>query len=155
VDEHYSARVLPSLSLGPRACARRQQLVAEFGGLRFTFGSEVEAKKQRLEDRREILLEKARLKGQLVAQKRIRTFLPFFTKQQLNIRDVRVLFDPVDYLAFRGLCLGDCKELIFIDHEPETTHREAFHKSLERTISRGNLEWKTVRIADDGTIASD
>jgi len=67
-------------------------------------------------------------------------------------QETRVLFDPVDYLAFRGLGDGDCKELMFIDREPDSNRRERLHNSLRRVIDAGNLEWKTVRIADDCTV---
>jgi|KBSSwiStaDraftv2_1062776.scaffolds.fasta_scaffold167172_3 predicted Holliday junction resolvase-like endonuclease len=112
----------------------------------------VEDKWRRLEDRRATLQKEACVEGRIAAQKRLRLFQPFFSRQRLNVKDVKVLFDPVDYLAFRGLDDGDCKELVFIDREPDSNRRERLHKSLRRAIDGGNLEWKTVRIADDCTI---
>src|SRR5712664_2639165 len=81
----------------------------------------VEAGRQRLDDQRGALREKARLKGRVAAQERLQLFQPFFSKQKLNVRDVKVLFDPVDYLAFRGIGEGDCREVMFIDHEPDSS----------------------------------
>jgi predicted Holliday junction resolvase-like endonuclease len=112
----------------------------------------VEDKQGRLEAQRAMLKEKACVKGRIAAQKRLKLFQPFFSRQRLNTKDVRVLFDPVDYLAFRGLGDGVCTELMFIDREPNSSRRERLHKSMRRAIDTGNLEWKTVRIADDCTI---
>jgi predicted Holliday junction resolvase-like endonuclease len=112
----------------------------------------VKDKQRRLEAQRAMLKEKACVEGRIAAQKRLQLFQPFFSRQRLNVKDVRVLFDPVDYVAFRGLGDGVCTELIFIDREPNSNRRERLHKSLRHAIDSGNLEWKTVRIADDGTI---
>ena len=112
----------------------------------------VEDEWSRLEDQRDALKKKACAAGKIALQKRLRLFQPFFSRQRLNVKDVRVLFDPVDYLAFRGLGDGDCKELMFIDREPNSDSQERLHKSMQRAIDSGNLEWKTIRIADDGTI---
>jgi predicted Holliday junction resolvase-like endonuclease len=114
----------------------------------------IENRRQRLEDQRARLQEKASAEGRIAAQKRLRSFQPFFSRRRLNVKDVKVLFDPVDYLAFRGLGDGRCTELIFIDREPESNRRERLHKSMHRVIDSGNLEWKTIRIADDGTITA-
>ncbi len=112
----------------------------------------VESRWQRLDDQRGALREKARLKGRIAAQERLQLFQPFFSRQRLNVRDVKVLFDPVDYLAFRGLGEGDCAEVIFIDREADSDRRERLHTSLRRAIDGGNLEWQTVRIADDCSV---
>ena len=114
--------------------------------------NKVKHRRQRLENQRVRLQEKACEEGRMAAQKRLRSFQPFFSRQRLNVKDVRVLFDPVDYLAFRGHSEGGCKELIFIDREPDSNPRESLHNSMRRAIDSGNLEWKTLRIADDGTI---
>jgi predicted Holliday junction resolvase-like endonuclease len=112
----------------------------------------VESRRQLLDDQRAALREKARLKGRIAAQERLQLFQPFFSSQKLSVRDVKVLFDPVDYLAFRGLGEADCKEVMFIDREPDSGRRERLHNSLRRVIDGGNLEWQTVRIADDCTV---
>lgn len=114
--------------------------------------SKVEHQRQLLDEQYEALQEQARLKGRIAAQERLRLFQLFFSGHGLNVKDVRVLFDPVDYLAFRGLADGDCKEVIVMDREPDSNHRERLHNSLGHAIDGGNLEWKTVRIADDGTV---
>ncbi len=112
----------------------------------------VEDERNRLEDQRDTLKRKACIAGKIALQKRLRLFQPFFSRQRLNVKDVRVLFDPVDYLAFRGLGEGECKELVFIDREPNSDSQERLHKSMRHAIDSGNLEWKTIRIADDGTL---
>jgi predicted Holliday junction resolvase-like endonuclease len=123
----------------------------DFDNLDMQWGK-VEIQRQRLEDQRAKLQEKACEEGRIAAQKRLRLFQPFFSRQRLNVKDVRVIFDPVDYLAFRGHSDGACKEVMFIDREPDSNRRERLHNSLRRAIDSGNLEWKTIRIADDCTI---
>ena len=112
----------------------------------------VKDKQRRLEAQRAMLKEKACVEGRIAAQKRLQLFQPFFSRQRLNVKDVRALFDPVDYVAFRGLADGVCTELIFIDRKANSNRRERLHKSLHHAIDSGNLEWKTVRIADNGRI---
>lgn len=112
----------------------------------------VEARRERFEGLRDKILDKARIKGQLAAQRRLKRLSGFFMKRRINLRDVKVMFDPVDYVVFRGLCTRECTEAVFIDREPDSSRREKVQDSLERSIQRGNLEWKTVRIADDGSL---
>lgn len=112
----------------------------------------VEARRERFEGLRDALRHKARLKGQVAAQNRLKRLSAFFMKRKINLRDVKVMFDPVDYVVFRGLCTRECTEAVLIDREPDSSRREKVQNSLERSIRRGNLEWKTVRIADDGSI---
>lgn len=131
--------------------ARKSPQRTEFDGLDAGW-LEVDKKRQRLNDQRDTMQLRARIKGQRAAKMRLRKFLPFFVSHRLNVRDVKVLFDPVDYLAFQGMSAGDCGAAIFIDRRPDSRRREKLHKSLERAISGGNLEWRTVRINDDATI---
>lgn len=98
------------------------------------------------------LQDKARQKGKKLAQFRLRAFSAFFARRKLDLRDVKVLFDPVDYVVFRNLCDDLCSEIVFVDREPDTMRREKVQSSLERALRRGNVEWKTIRIADNRTI---
>ena len=112
----------------------------------------VESAREELEGQEELLRERARKEGRRAARVRLKSFLPFFTRQRLDVRDVKVLFDPVDYLAFRDLAIGQCTDVVLIDREPTSRDRENLHASIERSIREGNLEWLTVRISDNGRV---
>lgn len=112
----------------------------------------VEKAREELEDQEESLREKARKKGRRAVMERLRSFLPFFARQRLDVRDVKLLFNPVDYLAFRDLTLGKCSDVVLIDREPNSRARENLHTSIQRSIREGDVEWLTARISDDGHV---
>ena len=107
---------------------------------------------ERLDQKEGELRELAREEGRRAARKRLRSFMPFFVRQRIEIRDVKVLFHPVDYIAFRELYNGDCNRVSFIDRRPNSKERERIQKSIHRSLTSGNIEWLTVRVLDDGNV---
>lgn len=68
-------------------------------------------------------------------------------------KDAKCLFDPVDFVIFHGLHVrGRIQEIVLLDHPPQSGRRERIQASLERTIRRGNIEWRTIRVGSDGTL---
>jgi predicted Holliday junction resolvase-like endonuclease len=111
---------------------------------------------QRLEDRfsddEESIREEARRRGQRAAAARLRAIAPAFVTRRINPNDVKVLFDPVDYVVFRGVSDRCCKAIDFLDHPPDSTARERSQKSLARALRAGNVEWRTLRVSEDGVV---
>ena len=85
----------------------------------------------------------------------MRRISPYFFGQSIDPKDVKLLFDPVEYLVFRGLIKRDCTSVEFVDHPAETKERERVQKSLERAIRAGNVEWQTFRVEQNGRIVQE
>lgn len=110
-------------------------------------------REERLDEREEAIREQARAKGRKAASRMARKIDPVFTPRHLNPDDAKVLFHPVDYVVFRGMTSGNTiREVIMLDRETTSkTHRQV-QRSIERAIDRGNYEWATLRVQDDGSI---
>lgn len=108
---------------------------------------------ERLFNDAERLREKAQKEGRKETERRLRSLTSFFRRQRIAVRDVRLLFHPVDYVAFRGLSDGSCTAVEFIDREPVSSEHEQLQRSIDQTIRAGNYAWITMRIEDDGRVS--
>lgn len=107
---------------------------------------------ERFDEREAEIREQAKIRGQRKARRRLRKISPFFFGQTIDPQDVKLLFHPVEYLVFRGMTVGKCSSVEFVDHPPETRERETVQKSLDRAIRAGNVEWQTFRVEPSGRI---
>jgi predicted Holliday junction resolvase-like endonuclease len=98
------------------------------------------------------LREKATRKGWLQARNRLRRIAPAFVGRGIDPQDVKVIFDPVEYVVFRGLNNKNTEAIKFVDREPNSSRRERVLNSIKRVIRSGNLEWHTYRVNEDGTV---
>lgn len=109
-------------------------------------------KEEKLDEQEEELREAARAKGRKRALQVIKRVDPVFTPRNLNPDDAKVLFHPIDYLVFNGMKAGAVRNLILLDRKGATKERIGLQKSVEKVIERGNYEWRTLRVEDDGTV---
>lgn len=107
---------------------------------------------QRFDDAEEQIRDEARRLGQLAARRRLRAIAPFFSRRRIELRDVKVLFHPVEYIVFRGMSGKNCLSVDFIDHPAESVDRERIQSSLQATISSGRIDWQTFRIDEYGRV---
>lgn len=110
---------------------------------------------EKFEEDEEQMREEARRIGQLAARRRLRQIAPFFSGRGIDPQDVKLIFHPVQYVAFKGMQKNLCASVDFIDHPPTNREQEVVHKSLNKAIRAGNLEWQTFRIGDDGRFISE
>ena len=110
---------------------------------------------ERFGEQEDQIREDARSRGMKLAQRRLRRIAPAFLSRQINPNDVKVIFDPVEYIAFRGLNAGSCTGIELIDRPPGDRRKERIHSSIESAVKRGNLEWRTIQITDDGEVAKE
>jgi predicted Holliday junction resolvase-like endonuclease len=73
----------------------------------------------------------------------------------VNPEDIKVLFHPVEYVAFRGLGRNNCTSVEFLAYPPTSQERETIQTSIRRAIDAGNIEWQTLRIEDTGRVVCD
>ena len=107
---------------------------------------------ERFDEKEQQIREKAKDLGRRAARRRIRAIAPFLRVQEIEPADVKVLFDPVEYVVFRNLRDRACSAVDFVDHPPESKARELVIKSIQDTLRAGNIEWHTYRVSDDGNI---
>ncbi len=75
---------------------------------------------------------------------------PGFTKWRTDPRDVRAVFDPVEFAVFNGMnSSSGVREisLVYIGR------RHGSIRSLERSIQKKSFAWSTIRLQDDGSLS--
>jgi Predicted secreted endonuclease distantly related to archaeal Holliday junction resolvase len=113
----------------------------------------LEAIEERIDEQEESLREKAREKGRKEASQLIRKIDRVFTPRRLNPDDAKVVFHPIDYVVFNGMKNGNSiKSIVMLDRQTESLEHRRLQKSIERLIERGNYDWLTLRVLDDGSI---
>ncbi len=99
------------------------------------------------------LRDEARAIGRRMAHRAIRKIDRVFAPRRLNADDAKVLFHPVDYVVFNGLCnSGDISRILFLDRETKTPKGRRLQRSIEKVLDTAKYEWITIRIQNDGTI---
>lgn len=116
--------------------------------------SRIAAQLDRYEASRERIEEAARRRGRETARQRLAEIAPFFTIRRIVPNDVKVLFDPVDYVVFNGLDAGRCGSVVLVDHPADSSSRERVQLSIERAVKEGNVEWQTFQISDEGRVTT-
>jgi len=103
---------------------------------------------EKFEVQRERLSEVARR----TAKKRLRKIDAIFTKRQIDHQDVKVIFDPVEYVIFKGLSEKDkISEIRLVSRKPASSKSEKVLRSIEQTVKQGNLSFETLHLKNDGS----
>lgn len=133
---------------------RKRKPVSIFDKLE-TEERKIDSAEERLEQREAGLREKSRAKGQRAAKARLRKIDPVFSGRGLDPQDVKVIFDPVEYVVFDGANEGSLRAVRLMAHPPVSKGQETVHKSLAGAIGKGNLEFITMRITDEGKVETE
>ena len=116
-----------------------------------------EHRQQRAEERfgeqeREIR-DRARERGRRQLPHLLREAEPVFACRGYWPQDVKPLFEPVDYIIFAGLSAAtSVTRIVLFDGPAHSRVRERIQTSIERALTAGNYEWRTVRMGKDGRI---
>jgi predicted Holliday junction resolvase-like endonuclease len=90
--------------------------------------------------------------GRKKAKRRLKKIDPVFSAKDIDPQDVKVIFDPVEYLIFCGLNSGHGVELIeFVSRTPHNKRQEKIVQSVDKTIRKGNVDFETLYLKDDGS----
>jgi predicted Holliday junction resolvase-like endonuclease len=106
----------------------------------------------KLDEREEEVAEQARIKGRRDASAAIKKFDKCFNPRKLNPDDSKVIFNPIDYIIFNGMKSGLMKNVLLVDSIKTTTADKQIQKSIDKVVEKGNYEWITLRIEDNGNI---
>ena len=111
------------------------------------------AAEERLDHKEKALRTKARDVGRRRAVKIIRKIDRIFTPRKLNPDDAKVVLHPIDYIVFNGMNHpAAMKNVVLLDRQSDSSEHRQLQRSIERTIEKGNYEWVTLRIGQDGSI---
>lgn len=84
---------------------------------------------------------------------KLKSVSPVFAKQRLNPQDVKVIFHPVDYVAFDGMNLKDrVDRVLFFDRIHKSQLHRRTQDSLQDTIDAEKYEWVTIRTDENGGV---
>ena len=120
---------------------------------------DIEAERARIERTEDLLFEKedgfrekARAAGKKEAKKRLKQIDPIFSGTGLDVQDVKVIFDPVEYVVFQGMNGETIKRVLFVAHAPRSKASETIQNSLRKTIKNGDMYFQTLQIERDGAL---
>lgn len=114
---------------------------------------ELELMEESLEEKREEIKEKGRKKGRRLAQLAIKKIDPIFTPRALNPDDAKVIFHPIDYVIFNGMKNSIyIKSIVLLDRKMKSSAHRNIQRSIEKAVERGNYEWQTLRVKENGLI---
>lgn len=115
----------------------------------------LDLQEQKIDENLEILKEQAREKGRITANKLVKQVDKVFHPQKLNPDDAKVIFHPVDYVVFNGMKDSQAeglKNILLLDSDKKSTEGKKIQKSIIKTIDKGNYEWITLRVDNDGGV---
>ncbi|NLD46226.1 MAG: hypothetical protein GX660_03365 [Clostridiaceae bacterium] len=110
---------------------------------------------QKLNEQESELRENARDDGRKQAMRYVKKIDKIFTPRKLNPDDAKVIFHPVDYVVFNGMKNKSLNNIVFLDRKPKTPAHKKIQQSIEGAISKGNIEWVTLRIEENGNIVTE
>jgi predicted Holliday junction resolvase-like endonuclease len=112
----------------------------------------LELASSKFDEKEAALREQAVAKGQQAAKKRLKAIAGPFVTRKIDPQDVKVIFDPVEFVAFRGMTKGGVDRVAFIDRPATSKAREKLQASVARVVNAGNYEWKVLRISAEGRV---
>jgi predicted Holliday junction resolvase-like endonuclease len=107
---------------------------------------------ERLEEQEMRLRAEAKKAGLKQAKHRLKKIDPIFSGSSLDPQDVKVIFNPVEYVVFDGMNRQKLKRVLMLAREPSNTKQERVLKSISDTIRKGNMSFKTMRVLEDGDL---
>lgn len=112
--------------------------------------------KEKIEEEKDIIKEKAREKGRRLARRVVKRIDPIFTPRKLNPDDAKVVFHPIDYIVFNGMKEAkSIKDVTLLDRKTDSSDRRALQDNIGDVISKGDYEWLTLKMREDGSIVED
>jgi len=96
--------------------------------------------------------EESREAGRKKAKRTLKKLDPMFSGRGINPQDVKVIFDPVEYIVFDGMREASIKKIELVGRTPKTKKEENIENSINKAIERGNYSFKVLRIDKDGNL---
>jgi predicted Holliday junction resolvase-like endonuclease len=120
----------------------------------FDYREQYSSTEQELEDMESMIEKKYRNEGRRQALKRMKKVDKVFIRRNIDPRDIRLIFNPIEYVAFKGLTeKNEVNAISFVTRHIESKKNEIALSSLSSTIKKGNMEFVLIRIDEDGRIS--
>lgn len=90
--------------------------------------------------------------GRRQAKKRLKAIDPIFSAKDIDPQDVKVVFDPVEYLIFHGLNSQHGLDFVeFVSRAPTSKLHEDMVESIDQSVRAGHVGFETLHMRDDGS----
>ncbi len=70
----------------------------------------------------------------------------------LEPQDVKVIFDPVEYVVLDGMTNNALRQVLLMSEQLANLKQERIQTSIQETLTKGNVEFATLRITEEGNI---
>ena len=93
-------------------------------------------------------------KGRKEAQKIFNNAIsPSFKALGYDPFDVKSIFNPVDFVVFRGMNIGDnISEIVLLSKQCENTFLCQIREQVKCAVLKNEYKWQVARIDDNGSI---
>jgi len=98
------------------------------------------------------VIKKSREAGNKNAKRMLKKIDPVFSGRKIDPQDVKVIFDPIEYVVFDGMHRGSIKKIELVGRRPKNKREENIEKSINKAIEKGDYNFKVLRIKEDGNI---
>lgn len=132
--------------------ARLEERIDDLDGKLYDQQDKYTELEQEIKDMESHVTKRYRNAGRKQALKQIGKVDKVFTKRNIDPRDIRLIFNPVEYVAFNGLTEQEVQSISFVTKQIKNSRQEIAINSLEKTIKSGNLEFVIIRIDENGQI---
>jgi len=100
-----------------------------------------------------IVEKRVRRSGRKLALKKISKIDKVFSRKNIDPRDTRLIFSPVEFVVFNGMTeYRKIDSLLFLGKHPESGSQEKILNSIGKVIKHGNLEFTQIRIDETGKV---
>lgn len=91
--------------------------------------------------------------GRKHALNKSKKYISLFHKKNLDPRDARLIFSPIEFMVFDGLTeYKEINNLVFLSKKPDNRSKEKINESIYQVLKKGNLDFQLIRITDKGEI---
>ena len=127
----------------------------EFEAMKFKI-EKMQMSLDKLEEKHRQIMEEIRMvsreAGNTSAKRMLKKLDPVFSGRKIDPQDVKVIFDPIEYVVFNGMHGKSIKKIELVGRRPKNKKEENIEKSINKAIEKGNYNFKVLRIDNDGNI---
>jgi predicted Holliday junction resolvase-like endonuclease len=112
----------------------------------------LEQAEQKLDEIESALRQTAAKAGLQATKRLLRKIDPVFSGAGYDPQDVKVIFNPVTYVVFDGISQRNLSRIQLLARPPQNRATERIQNSIEQAVTRGNVEFRTLRVDRGGRV---
>ena len=113
----------------------------------------LERAEEKLDEIESDLRETAATAGLQATKRLLRKIDPVFSGAGYDPQDVKVIFNPVTYVVFDGMSQRNLSKIELLVRPAQNRVAERVQNSIEQAIDRGNVEFRTLRVDNAGSVS--